>query len=198
VEDNGPGMTEEVRQRCLDPFFTTRGASGTGLGLSGVHGIARRHRASLEIESELGQGALIRIRFKVSQGAEVRHVSESPAVGVKPLHILVVEDEINQRNLYQMLLVAQGHTVVTAADGREGLARFSEEPFDLVITDQSMPGMSGEQLGRAIKSTSDVPIILLTGFGFLMDDPPEGIDEVLSKPITQETLLTMVKKAIDS
>ncbi|MDA1143134.1 MAG: PAS domain S-box protein [Planctomycetota bacterium] len=196
VKDSGSGMTEEVLERCLDPFFTTKGSGGTGLGLSGVYGIARRHNASLEIESELGRGTLIRIRFPVKE-SKAKVVLAAPAAG-RQLRILVIEDVINQRRMLQILLSELGHIVVAASHGKEGLVKLSKQKFDLVITDQAMPDMSGEQIAREIKSLRNIPVMLLTGFGSFMDESPEGIDHVIGKPVTSSLLASAIEKCMES
>jgi PAS domain S-box-containing protein len=167
VADNGVGMPEDVRRRCLEPFFTTKGDGGTGLGLSVVHGIVRRHQGTLEIESVVGRGTLFRLQFPVSTAPQLG-ASAGAALGEAPpraLRVLVVDDEPQVRALTVAYLSTDGHSVVTAQDGHEGLECFKREHFDLVVTDQAMPGLTGDQLAAAIKHLApNVPVLLLTGF----------------------------------
>ncbi|MBI1926084.1 response regulator [Candidatus Poribacteria bacterium] len=197
VSDTGIGMTEEVRQRCLEPFFTTKGERGTGLGLSMVYGIVQRHEGTIEIESEEGQGTTFRIRLPIyTQGHEqVQDVAETSG---HPLHVLVVDDEPLVREIITEFLKREGHTFETAANGREGLEKFQTSLFNLVITDRAMPEMSGDQFAAAIKAiTPHKLIIMLTGFGQLMNatgELPEGVDVVLTKPIASPALRRAIAK----
>jgi CheY-like chemotaxis protein len=189
-------MTDEVRRQCLEPFFTTKGDRGTGMGLPMAHGIIQRHEGRLEIETGPGRGArfLIRLPVHVEQAVEApRPSTELPA---RALRVLVVDDEPMVREVMTAILQADGHHVQEAAHGREGLERFRTGEFDVVLIDRAMPEMNGDQLAVAIKRhTPRVPVVLLTGFGDLMNatgDRPEGVDLVLSKPIT----LTELRQAL--
>jgi signal transduction histidine kinase/ActR/RegA family two-component response regulator len=192
VSDTGTGMPEEVRQRCLEPFFTTKGEHGTGLGLAMVYGIIQRHDGTLEIESAPGQGTTICLRFPARSEPLVPATRQSAVGPTRALHVLVVDDEERLRAVAVAYLTGDGHTVETAVDGVAGLARFLAGAFDLVITDQAMPGMTGDQLALAIKAASPTtPVIMMTGLGDLMEatgERPSGVDTVVSKPATLEEL----------
>ena len=197
VSDTGTGMTEEVRQHCLEPFFTTKGAEGTGLGLAMVQGIVQRHNGTLEIESQVGQGTTFIIRFSLQHGTPPPVPLKVPALS-RTLHVLVVDDEPLLRTVAEAWLVEDGHTVATAENGAAALARLTTGKFDLVITDKAMPNMNGEQLAAAIyKGETIAPVILMTGFGDLMKatgELPPHISAILSKPITQESLREALAK----
>ena len=203
VRDNGTGMTEGVRQRCLEPFFSTKGERGTGLGLSMVYGIIERHRGKLEIESAPGQGTTFTIRLPTAE-TSVAQGPESPAqVGSKAsLNVLVVDDEPRVLEVVSAYLRCDGHSVSTAASGREGLEKFRQHPFDLVVLDRVMPEMSGDQTARFIKQVNEcTPVIMLTGFGALIEvsgSQPAAVDVVLSKPVTLETLRKTIGKLLDA
>ena len=216
VEDGGTGMTEEVRRRCLDPFFTTKGAQGTGMGLSMVHGIAQRHGGKVEIESAWGHGTTIRLVLPgcpsqapaVSPDPAVDGVGQAcdaategaaatPAIGERALRVLVVDDEPAVRDVLTAYLESYGYFAETAVNGHEGLLRFRNESeaalgFDAVVTDRAMPDMNGDSLARALKRVdSAVPVIMLTGFGDMLnalDERPEGVDEILAKPVSHSAL----------
>jgi PAS domain S-box-containing protein len=200
VSDTGIGMSDDVRLHCLEPFFTTKGQHGTGLGLSLVHTTVQRHDGTLTIESGPGRGSTFIVRFPVHDEPPPAVASvESPA-SVRPLHILVVDDDPVVRRSVVAQLNTQAHTVETASNGREGLDRFEAGRFDLVVTDRAMPEMGGDQLAATIqRSAPDTPVIMLTGFGDLMSargEHPVGVDAVVSKPVTLAALTQAILKVI--
>ena len=154
VSDTGIGMTEEVRQRVFDPFFTTKAEKGTGLGLSVAYGIVTRHGGEIEVRSQPWQGSSFSIRLPVARStARPPVLAEGPGP-VVPARVLVIDDEENVRQVLAELLMAQGHAVAAHADGRSGLARFHDEPFDVVFTDLGMPGLSGWEVARRGEAAS--------------------------------------------
>ena len=193
VADTGSGMTEGVRRQCLDPFFTTKGSVGTGLGLATAAGAIRRHGGSIDVATKEGEGTTFTIRIPIHADElgdadnEVTEPTFAPA-----MRVLVVDDEETVRGLLADYLRADGHTVETAADGREGLERYCAGSFDLVVTDRAMPEMNGDQLAEAIrKERRAAYIIMLTGYGdsFRADKEfPNGVDFVLNKPIRRKEL----------
>jgi PAS domain S-box-containing protein len=200
VSDTGTGMSDEVRQRCLEPFFTTKGQHGTGLGLSLVHTTVQRHGGTLTIESEPGRGSTFIVRIPVlDEPASGAEAVDSPA-SLQPLHILLVDDDPLVRTSVVAQLNSQAHIVETAANGREGLDRFASGRFDLVVTDRAMPEMGGDQLAATIeRSAPNTPVIMLTGFGDLMSakgEHPVGVDAVVSKPVTLDALTQAILKVI--
>jgi signal transduction histidine kinase len=186
ISDTGNGMSEEVRSRCLEPFFTTKGHLGTGMGLAMVYGIAKRHHAPMTLESELGRGTT----FSFSFAAQTRQQGSAKTVVAtlaQPLRILIVDDQPLICEILSEGLAQDCHTTEMACDGREALEKFRAGKFDLVITDKAMPEMSGNRLAAAVKESSpETRVILLTGFGE-QDHPADGsdaIDLVLGKPVT--------------
>ena len=203
VRDTGTGMSESVRQRCLEPFFSTKGELGTGLGLSMVYGIIERHRGKLEVQSTAGQGTTFTIRLPLVENS----TASGPAIAAhaKPrpsLHILLVDDEPSVLEVVSSYFRHDGHSVTTAATGREALEKFQRTHFDLVVLDRVMPEMSGDQTARFIKQLNqDIPVIMLTGFGALIEvtgSQPQPIDVVLSKPVTIDALRTTVSRLLDA
>ena len=193
VADSGTGMTPEVRERCLEPFFSTKGNAGTGLGLSMVFGVATRHEAEVVIESEPGRGTVVRLRLP----------STVPLSGAKPvestpgraLSILVVDDQDLTRSVVAKALSGAGHHVATASNGYEAMRRMDTEHFDVVLTDLAMPGMNGTQLGVLAKAhRANQHVILLTGGDESTKAPPEGIDLVLHKPATHTVLIRALEQ----
>lgn len=192
VSDTGTGMTEEVRRRCMEPFFTTKGERGTGLGLAMVHGIVRRHEGSIDIRSEWGKGTTVALVLP-AQGS--RHVETGPREeegAWRSLRVLVVDDDPLVLEVLREYLAGDGHVVEAATDGLQGLEKFRSGSFDVVVTDRAMPRMSGDQMAAILRqSTPRVPVILLSGFGEVVEGAPQrlqGVDLVLSKPVTLAAL----------
>ncbi len=198
--DTGTGMTEEVRRRCLEPFFTTKGERGTGLGLAMVYGIIQRHEGTIAIQSELGRGTTFIIRLPVQMEPKAEGRKQETATPVRALRVLVVEDEPLTLKVLSEYLVGDGHTVETATTGREGVERFQAGRFDLVMTDMAMPGMSGDHLAHLIKQAAPhTPVMLVTGFGESMNaagERPEGVDLIVNKPVTLTALRQAVAKVM--
>ncbi len=193
VKDNGTGMDEKTRQRCLEPFFTTKTLrGGTGLGLAMVYGMVQRHAGGIEIESSPGHGTCIRLTFPIQKKALHAAPNAAPAVKQdRSLHILCIDDEEANCQLLTDSLTHFNHRVVTACDGLEGIERFraaqlKNEPFEVVITDLGMPRMDGHQLARTIKAESPhTPIIMMTGWGTMMKEDGETapeVDALVGKP----------------
>jgi len=200
VSDTGTGMTEEVRRRCLEPFFSTKGERGTGLGLPMVFGIVKRHRGTLDIESAVGKGTtfILHLPADAVQTREVQQRTQAPS---GPLHVLVVDDEPIARDVLTEYLTGDGHTVQTAVNGRDGFEKFKGGRFSVVITDRAMPEVGGDQLAAMVKEASPAtPVVLLTGFGDLMNaagEKPDGVDLVVKKPIRLGTLREVLVKMTD-
>jgi signal transduction histidine kinase/ActR/RegA family two-component response regulator len=201
VQDTGTGMSEEVKRRCLEPFFSTKEGRGTGLGLSLAQGIVHRFGGSIEVASTLGVGSCFTVKFPLHDPSVINAMqSEAEAEGAPQgsFRILAVEDEPAVRVMLTQLLEMDNHRVETANGGEEALKRFEARPFDLVITDNAMPGMIGEQVATAIKRIdASVPIIMLTGFADLMkarDEVPQGVDLLIGKPVTLATLRKAIRE----
>ena len=191
VADTGSGMSDEVRSRCLEPFFSTKGEAGTGLGLSMVFGIIKRHEGSVEIESTLGKGTTFRIRLPAMVEA-VDAADEDAGKMKRHLRVLVVDDEPVTRRVLESYLTADGHNVVTAVNAEEAIGCFEGAEFDLLITDHAMPGMNGVQLAAAVRLMhAGQPVILVTGFAagsMGADEEPPGVDLVMRKPVPRRDL----------
>jgi len=192
VIDTGVGMDEVTRQRCLEPFYTTKGERGTGLGLAMVYGVLERHAAQLTIESAVGQGTTMRLHFSITpDDGELRAPPAEVEDVASPLRILVIDDDPLLRQSLQDVLQSEGHLVTVAEGGVAGLTAFriaqiQQEPFSAVITDLGMPGMDGREVARVVKQTSpETPVILLTGWGETLrreESVPPHVDHLLSKP----------------
>ena len=194
VEDTGTGMDEETCRRCLEPFFTTKGAGGTGLGLAMVYGTLQRHGGTIELQSRVEEGTRFSLHLPL-RPPEIAEEVAPVAAEQPPRRILVVDDQEVLCDILVEYLAEEGHTVDTAFDGSKALAKFREAErgggYELVITDRAMPGMSGEQLAAEIKHLApSTKIILLTGYAGTGENgrSPANIDLVVDKPVSRETL----------
>lgn len=191
VTDTGIGMSAEERASCLEPFFTTKGDHGTGLGLAVVYGIVQRHNGAIDIISEKGKGTTFMVTFPATTET-AQPVEELPEQLDTPRRVLVADDQEIICELLAEYLRADGHDVTIASDGMDAIEKFKVGTFDAVITDQSMPGMNGSQVAAAVKAlNSEIAVILLTGFGDEMQangQIPNEIDLVVSKPVTAADL----------
>jgi len=184
--DTGGGMPEDVREKVFEPFFSTKGAQGTGLGLSVSYSIIERHGGSIRVVSELGRGTTFAIELPASpaQSAPLERRAEMP--DSPALRILVIDDEPPVRETLADMLVALNHKVALADSGRAGLQRLVGSSFDLVFTDLAMPEMDGWETAREIRRLSpQTTIVMVTGYG-TGTVPPNGesglIDAILGKP----------------
>jgi signal transduction histidine kinase/CheY-like chemotaxis protein len=192
VADTGVGMDADTRQRCLEPFFTTKGERGTGLGLAMVFGMVQRHSAGLEIESAPGAGTTVRLVFAVAATIPAEPGQPAPALKVPSrLRLLLVDDDPILLKSLRDALETDGHVIVEANGGEAGIAAFRMaldrgETFDAVITDLGMPYVDGRRVAVAVKEISPAtPVIMLTGWGRRLvseGDIPPHVDRVLAKP----------------
>ena len=198
VADDGIGMSEEIKARCLEPFFSTKEDQGTGLGLGAVYGIARRHEGEIDIQSEPGRGTTVAVSLPLERSPRAAEPAKPMPPATASLRILVVEDEPLVREVLGVYLAEDNHQVTTAENGREGLEKFRAGEFDLVMTDRSMPEMNGDALAAEVKKLRPAqPVLLLTGFGDIMSgagEKPAGVDLVVSKPFTLTTLRSAIAK----
>ncbi len=204
VKDTGSGMDETVRKRIFEPFFTTKPlGEGTGLGLSVVHGIVKSHKGGITVYSELARGSIFRVYLpKVDTNASL------PVEGMEPIlggteRILFVDDEEILMNSVRNLLQRLGYQVTALSDSQKALELFSAEPsrFDLVMTDQTMPFMTGEGLGKELlRIRPDVPIILCTGYADLMTSEKSmdmGFQGFIVKPFSIREVSKLIRHVLE-
>jgi signal transduction histidine kinase/CheY-like chemotaxis protein len=202
VADAGIGMNDAVRRRCMEPFFTTKGDRGSGLGLAMVYGTMQRHRSAIEIDSVTGRGTVFRFRFPVPTVIEME-AAGAPPLAPPSLDILVVDDDTLVSAAVRETLQMDGHRVTTADGGQAGIdafvaARGNGRPFRVVITDMGMPHVDGQRVARAVKQVDRrTVVILLTGWGQRYPDGkiPEDIDCVLGKPPTRGSFRAALARA---
>jgi PAS domain S-box-containing protein len=206
VIDAGIGMDENTRRRCLEPFFTTKGERGTGLGLAMVYGTVQRHSASIEIESAVGKGTTMRLSFPISTTPAAGPETYASPSAVAPLRILIVDDDPLVLESLRETLTADGHSVTTVNGGQAGIDTFlaaqaQGNPFPVVITDLGMPHVDGRTVSSAIKTADPQTIVLLlTGWGQRLvaeGDIPPHVDHVLSKPPRLRALREALAHCLD-
>lgn len=199
VQDDGCGMNEEIRLRCLDAKYCRAPQDGRLRGYGIVHGALAQHGGRLEIESQEGKGTRVVISIPSAPKNEAPVAARAlPVAPKKALRILVADDEPMIREVIQMYLSEDNHVVESAVNGREALEKFMESDYDVVLTDRSMPELNGDELAVAVKiHRPNVPVILLTGFGEVMKaegERPAGVDAIIAKPFTLEVLRAALAK----
>ncbi len=205
VRDTGHGMSAEIKELIFHPFFTTKDqGEGTGMGLSVVHGIIKNYQGAIVVSSEEGVGTLFEVYFPKIESAEIQPVEEmTPAPGGEE-HILLVEDEDILIDMVQEMLEDLGYRVTAIMNSTKALEAFSANPelFDLVITDQTMPSMTGAELGEKIKLLRpNTPLILMTGYSkhiFEEQARKIGFSHYLMKPFDSDDLGKAIREALEA
>jgi CheY-like chemotaxis protein len=204
VSDTGHGMAPDVLEKAFDPFFTTKApGEGTGMGLAVVHGIIKNHEGAITVYSEVGKGTTFNIflpRLRGGQEAEAKALESLPAGEER---ILFIDDEEIQVRSVLPMLERLGYHVVGQTDPHKALAMFQNRPeaFDLVMTDQTMPMMTGEKLtARLLRLRPDIPVILCTGFSETIDEEKAkamGIRAFLLKPFSVQEIAGTIRRVLD-
>jgi signal transduction histidine kinase len=185
ISDTGIGMPEEVRCRCLEPFFTTKGERGTGLGLSAAFGIVKRHEGRIEIESKVNRGTTFRILLPIRAARPAPDILENHSAALR-LNILLVDDDRNARDIVLNYLESDHHAVTVASSGNEALNLLEAGAFDLIVTDQAMPGLTGLQLAKVARRIDpNIGIIVLTALGVPPGATATAANAIIEKPITR-------------
>jgi PAS domain S-box-containing protein len=204
VRDTGAGMSHDVMSKIFDPFFTTKKlGEGTGLGLSVVHGIVKQHDGYIAVESEPGKGSIFTVYFpQVSGELEADAVSDDE-LPTGSERILFVDDEEALVEMGEDILAELGYEVTSRMSSREALALFLAGPsrFDLVITDQTMPEMTGVELAKEVLAIrADMPVIMCTGFSYAVNEESAkaaGIRAFAMKPLTKREIAKTIRKVLD-
>ncbi len=206
IYDTGKGIDPEISDFIFDPYFTTKtSTTGTGLGLAVVHGIVESIGGVITVDSEPGNGTLFTIYLPVSGDTQNNdHIAYDNIPAGKGERILFVDDELSIVKMSDKILSSLGYLVTSSASSIEALKIFKDSPvsFDLVITDTTMPGLSGDILSSEIhKIRPDIPIILCTGYSSLISDEmieKTGINYVLYKPVGKDKLAEIIRKVFDN
>ncbi len=206
VTDTGMGMGADIRDRIFDPFYTTKGAQdGTGLGLSVVHGIVESHQGLINLDSEVGYGATFRVfipQFKPDVDVDEADTAEPVLVGGQE-RVLIVDDEVSIATMCQAILEILGYTAESVTDSEAALdiVRNAPNDYDLIITDFTMPTMTGLELSRKIREIRpDMPIIMITGH---IDSVPMtefkevGVCDIIKKPFLTDRIAAVIRTVLD-
>jgi len=195
VEDTGVGMTEEIRRHLFDPFFSTKGAGGMGLGMSVVYGIVTRHEGKIQVDTALGRGTRFRLDFPAASEAAAAAGADGDRVAVssRPGRILVIDDEPEVAAVVRDVLSLEGHEVDTAFRAADGIRMVAVSSYDLVLTDLGMPDMSGWEVAEKVADLRPgLPVALVTGWGSSLDEEEarrRGIVAVVHKPFEVDELV---------
>ncbi len=204
VKDNGIGISKETQEKIFDPYFTTKEiGKGTGMGLSVVHGIVNGHDGEISIQSEVGKGTCVNIIFPEVSAPLTKIIEEQSEIQKGNEKILFVDDEPSLVELAQTILQRLGYEVEAFVDPVKAFVKFESDPesFDLIITDMTMPKMTGDQLSRKVlKIRPTMPIILCTGYNNKISEEHSkkiGIRTFLQKPLGMNTLAATIRSALD-
>jgi len=204
VSDTGGGMEPDTLGRIFDPFFTTKGkGDGTGLGLSVSHGIVESHGGYISVESEPGRGSTFSVYFPQLKEAAIIPHEEAPPLPRGSERILIVDDEDVLVELNRQRLTSLGYDVVATTSSIAALRIFREAPynFDLVVTDQTMPHLTGTELAaELVKVKPDIPIILCTGHrGRVTPEQAQGsyFRSCIGKTVNKREMAEAIRRVLD-
>jgi PAS domain S-box-containing protein len=204
VGDTGTGIPQEIREKIFDPYFSTKGVGkGSGMGLAITHGIITRYGGFINVESNPGAGSIFHVFFPAIEHEALPEIQNVQTASVGNARILLVDDEDMLLELGKEILESLGYEVTVRKSSREALVTFKNQPdlFDVVITDQTMPEMTGIDLAREIlEIRADIPIILCTGYSSLVNEKEArtcGIKEFVMKPVTIAGMATLLKKVLN-
>jgi CheY-like chemotaxis protein len=204
VRDSGPGIDPAIIHRIFDPYFSTKEkGKGTGLGLAVVHGIVQSHRGAIQVFSRLGEGATFDVYFPMVQAAAAAEAAPEEAVVGGCERILFVDDEPSIELLGKQMLGSLGYKVTTCATAIAALELFRSDPssFDLVITDMTMPLMTGDRMAlEMMRLRPGLPVIICTGFNELLSEESVqaiGIRALLMKPFLKSEAAKVIRHVLD-
>ena len=205
VSDSGEGIQPELLDKIFEPYFTTKEiGKGTGMGLAIIHGIMTSYHGAITVESQVGTGSSFRVYFPVIEKGTLSEIENAQEIPHGTERILFVDDEKLLCEMGREILERLGYHVTVRSSSQEALATFRTSPgeFDLVLTDQTMPDISGSDLARQIlQIRPDIPIILCTGYSNVIDESSAkliGIKEFTLKPYSREVLGELVRKVLDA
>ena len=204
IRDTGHGIEKDVMDRIFDPYFTTKEkGEGTGLGLSVVHGIVKNHQGIITVESEPGDGTSFHVFLPVAEEEEKIEIKKTVEMSKGTERVLFVDDEQSMTRVVKVMLERLGYNVKVRTNSLEALEAFRANPyeFDLLITDQTMPHMTGSELAREfMQIRQDIPIILCSGFSEQMNEEKAkkmGIRAFVMKPVIMSELSHIIRKVLN-
>ncbi|MFH1124545.1 MAG: ATP-binding protein [Pseudomonadota bacterium] len=199
IQDSGFGIPEDLEDRILDPFFTTKAEQGIGLGLSLSSAVIRRHHGTLEVTSKKDQGTIVTIRLPIAR-QEPKQKSRGAKKKIKDAQILLIEDDNMIMEILSQLLVSKGCRVVTAVSGREGLNHLRKKAFDMVIVGSGTPDMRAEALARKIRTSDNaLPLALIAeheGMGKASHARVPAVDLLITKPIDMNYVVNQISELL--
>ncbi len=203
VRDTGHGIDPEIMDRIFDPYFTTKGQDeGTGMGLAVVHGIVKSYDGAITVQSEVGKGTVFEVLIPVIEAEVLKEILKADELPTGDECILFVDDEEALVRAYTLALKSLGYEVVSFNNPLEALEAFQKDPekFDLIITDMTMPHITGDKLAKEMMEIrSDIPVILCSGYSErILDDKVSklGIKAYLTKPFIKGDLARVVRRAL--
>ena len=205
ISDTGPGMPQELLNRIFEPYFTTKElGKGTGLGLAVAYGLIKEHKGDIKVYSEPGKGSTFNIYLPLMEKRDftdsLTHAEEPPTGDER---VLLIDDEVSIVKLEKQMLERLGYTVTFRTSSLDALEAFKAMPyaFDIIVSDMTMPNMTGDQLAREIQAIRpDMPIVICSGFSERMDEKKaaaRGIKAFLMKPVIKAELANAVRDALD-
>lgn len=205
VSDTGSGMDNETIERIFEPYFTTKETGkGSGMGLAVVHGIVKEYGGFIRVRSEPGKGSSFRVYFPSIEGKIVEQKKKRQLkLPEGSESILVVDDEESIVTMFKLILEDLGYKITTFTSSTETVEAFLTDPeaFDLIITDQTLPGLAGDELAaKILKIRPNIPIIICTGYSSLLSEKrPEdiGVEKILMKPVERQTLAHTIRDVLD-
>jgi two-component system cell cycle sensor histidine kinase/response regulator CckA len=206
VKDTGCGMDPGVLERIFEPYYTTKEqGKGTGLGLSVIHGIIKNHGGDINVSSQPAEGTTFTVCLPIIDEIDIETEEvKTASATLGHERILLIDDEEQIIDIEQQILERLGYKVTPKTDSEEALEEFTSLPdhYDLVITDMTMPKMTGDQLARKIMDIKpDIPIILCTGFNETITEEKAlamGIDKFVMKPIVKDELASTIRAVLDN
>lgn len=203
IKDTGVGIAPDIREKIFDPYFTTKEVGkGTGMGLAMVHGIVQSYGGAITCDSQLGEGTVFHILLPTIENENIEKDESAEIVPIGKEHILLIDDEEILIEVGKAMLQRLGYRVTTRSNSIEALTTFQNQPesFDLIITDQTMPGMTGVDLARRIlQIRPDIPIILCTGYSNLISEEKAkalGIKGFSLKPLAKKDIALLIRKVL--
>jgi CheY-like chemotaxis protein len=205
VHDTGEGMPRQIRERAFEPFFTTKASGeGTGLGLAVVHGIVHSHDGTVTVESEPGKGATFRVFLPATRSSEAESAAANPAAQRgQGERVLVVDDEPEITRMLDRMLTAHGYRVTTFVSSEQALQAFRDSPddFEVIITDHTMPRITGLMLAREVAALRPgIPVIITTGYGekVTSETLAREVAGFAAKPFNAATLTSTLRRVLDA